>query len=112
MPVYQHDQSGALAFALRLQKARQDVLYASRRGEVIAEVLGVVEGASAAHMRSLGGYTQVVKDAIGLPPPMTQNSLGYPNEPEWWVWNALQYDVGDIKRQVSMQLQERLVTKS
>lgn len=109
---YERDQSGALAFALRLQKARQDVLYASRRGEVVAEVLRVVEGASGARMRQLGGYRQVVKDAIGLPPPMTQNSLGYPNEPGWWIWNALQYDSGDIRFEVSTKLQERQLAKS
>lgn len=52
-------------------------------------------------MRGLGGYSAMIRTAIGREPIERQeNGIGMPTNPEWWVWRGLMNATEEIRQQV------------
>jgi len=39
-------------------------------------------------MRSLGGFSKIIGQAIDEEPEQNRNSLGIPDNPAWWLWHV------------------------
>ncbi len=92
--------NAGLVFQNHLGKARQSPSWASRRAEVLREAAEAIlraGGPSVANLKALGGFTQLLTDAVGLPPATEVNPLGFPLNPAWWVWKALMDEVPSMR---------------
>lgn len=83
-------------FLIRADRARNSAEYSVRFSEIVSAVAKVTNGKTVDEMRALGGFSVVIKNAIGQKPEEACNHLGIPTSPDYWVWYALRESKNEI----------------
>jgi hypothetical protein len=55
-------------------------------------------------MRSLGGFSQIIGQAINEEPEQKRNSLGIADNPAWWLWHVKVQCIEAVREKVQLAL--------
>lgn len=105
--VQKNEFNAGLAMQHRLNGARQSASWAPRRAAALQEARDTIQragGPTVPVLKALGGLTQVLVHVVGQAPTTDVNQLGYPLNPDWYVWKALVNEIPSLRYELQVSL--------